>query len=220
MKCFVLSLHRSGTSSASILLERLGIRTIHWPGRYDKVSLTEKVIGRETNLEFVLDTIMPALVRHEAAADVPIPVLYRQLQNRFPEAKWILLLRNPEDWVRSIRGRIGERELRPFERVQYWHYFPARPARLSDLSDAELFSMYGRHTEEVVDYSNSLGPGKLGVFDLHDPSSGSAVASFLGYEGKHAMPNVRDPLKIKSASRRARLGVLFRRAFRSLGEKP
>jgi hypothetical protein len=217
MKCFVLSLHRSGTSSASILLERLGIRTVHWPGRHGKVSLTEKIAGRETNLEFVLDAIIPALSGHEAAADVPIPVLYRQLQRRFPEAKWILLLRRPEDWVRSIRGRIGERELRPFERVQYWHYFPERPARLSDLSDAELVAMYGRHTEEVVDYSNSLGAGKLGVFDLHDPSSGSAVASFLGHEGRHEMPNVRDPLKIRAASRRARLAVAFKRALRSLG---
>lgn len=216
MKCFVLSLHRSGTSSASVLLERLGIRTIHWPGRHNKIKLTQMIVGRETDLEFVLDTIMPVLNKHDAAADVPIPVLYRQLQDRFPEAKWILILRNPEDWVRSIRERIGDRELRPFERVQYWHYFPARPAHLADMTDVELISMYNRHTEEVIGFSRSLGSEKLGVFELYDPRSGSAIAAFLGRAGEYVMPHVDDPLKIKNASRRARISVMLKRAMRAV----
>jgi hypothetical protein len=216
MKCIVLSLHRSGTSSATVLLERLGIRTIHWPGRHNGVKLPRKIVGHETDPEFVVDTILPLLRLHDAAADVPIPVLYPQLQRHFPEAKWILLLRKPEDWVRSVRARIRERPLRPFERVQYWRYFPARPSRLADLSDAELVAMYERHTDEVSGFARNLGHDKLGVFDLYDEQCGSQVARFLGYGGDYAMPHLNDPLRIKNAGRRARMSLLFERAMRAL----
>jgi hypothetical protein len=216
MKCIVLSLHRSGTSSASVLLERLGIRTIHWPGRHNGVKLPRKIVGHETDLAFVVDTIMPLLKLHDAAADVPIPVLYPQLQDHFPAAKWILLVRKPEDWVRSVRTHIGERPLRPFERVQYWRYFPAQPDYLTDLADADLVSMYDRHTEEVVGFARRFGPDKLGVFDLYDPQCGSNVARFMGFDGDYAMPHLNDPLKIKNAGRRARISLMFERAMRAV----
>ncbi len=167
--------------------------------------------GHETDLKYVLDTIAPVLNRYDAAADVPIPVLYRQLQDRFADAKWILLLRKPDDWVRSVRKHVGERELRSFERVQYWHYFPSHPTRMEDLTDADLLAMYQRHTDEVIDFSRNFGAGKLGVFDLYDPLSGSVIADFLGYKGEYPLPHLDDPLKIKKASKRARISVIFKR---------
>jgi hypothetical protein len=198
-----------------VLLEKLGIRTIHWPGRDKKVSLTEKVAGRETDLDFVLQTILPVLNRHDAAADVPIPVLFQQLQDRFPSSRWILTLRNPADWVRSVRKHIGDRELRPFERVQYWQYFPDRPARLSDVSDPELIQMYEQHTEQVTDFSRTLGADKLGVFDLYDDRCAADIAAFLGRRTRIPMPHIDNPLEIKSAIRWPRIAALFRRAPRT-----
>jgi hypothetical protein len=198
-----------------VLLEKLGIRTIHWPGRDRKVSLTEKVAGHETDLDFVLQTILPVLNRHDGAADVPIPVLFRQLQDQFPGSRWILTLRDPADWVRSVRKHIGNRELSPFERVQYWQYFPDRPARVSDVSDAELIRMYAQHTEQVTEFSRSLGTGKLGVFDLYDDRCGADIATFLGRRRQLVMPHIDTPLEIRSATRWARVSALFRRALRA-----
>lgn len=213
MKCFVLSLHRSGTSSVTLLLERLGIRTIHWPGQLNGVSLTAKVTGHETDLDFVFRSIEPAFAGYQAASDVPLPVLYRQLGQRYPEAKWVLFERPPQEWVRSVRKHVGQRELHSFERVQYWHYFPTCPQRLAEISDSELESMYRRHSEAIRDYATHAHMGKLGVFQLNDAGSASALARFLGKPGSHIMPRLSNPLRLRWPVRRARAMAAMKRSL-------
>jgi len=57
-----------------------------------------------------------------AVSDVPIAVLYEQLEYAYPNSGFILTYRNPFDWVLSVRNHIGDRDLNVFEKVQYWRY--------------------------------------------------------------------------------------------------
>ncbi|MGH7339429.1 MAG: sulfotransferase, partial [Candidatus Rokuibacteriota bacterium] len=138
MKCFVLSLHRAGTRTTAAYLEALGVRTRHWPVDHDGADLQAKVLGHETDLEHVTSVLGPVLDRYDAVADVPIPVLYRQLLARYPEAKFLLLYRHAFDWLRSVRWKLRRGDFRPYVRTVYWTYFDHRPARVAELSDADL----------------------------------------------------------------------------------
>jgi hypothetical protein len=211
-KCFVLSLHRCGTSSATVLLERLGYRTIHSPRRFGEESLKNKASGRETELDFVMETITPALDHYDAASDIPIPVLYRQLQTHYPDSKWLLYVRDPHEWVRSIRRHVGERHLHSFERIQYWKYFPECPPTIAELGDTELARMFERHTDEVTTYARSLNPDKLGIFTLSDSECANRTAAFLGASGNYRMPALRNPMEVFRKTQWARIWLSVERA--------
>ena len=180
LRCFPLALHRTGTRSMSNLLSS-HCSVLQYPIRYQGVDLEGSIEGRECDLEFIADTLAPALESYDSVTDVPIPVLYRQLYSRYPTAKFVLLLRNPFDWLRSVRRHIRQRELWPCERVQYWHYFKGRPSRLTDVDDQQLLRMNALHTAEVIDFFRQMAPEKLGVFELR-PESGQSIAAFLGVD--------------------------------------
>lgn len=152
--------------------------------------MESKILGREHDLEFVADMLTPALESYDAVTDVPIPVLYRQLFLRYPTAKFILLLRDPFDWLRSVRRHIGKRALLPYERVQYWHYLKERPMTLSEVDNQQLLRMNALHTADVIDFFQQRAPDKLGVFELR-PESGRAIAAFLGIDADAGLPMVR-----------------------------
>jgi hypothetical protein len=188
MKCIVLSLHRCGTQSTAELLRRLGLRTVHWPARDRGADLQLRIADRETERGFVLDTIAPLIERYQGAADVPLPTLYRHLHTRYPRAKFVLLHRDPDQWARSVRKHIGGRDFTPFERVQYWSYFPSRPKRLAELSDADLAGMHIRHTAEVTAFFAGRGTRHLLSCDLSDVDCGARIGAFLGYANAPALP--------------------------------
>jgi hypothetical protein len=216
MKCFIISLHRSGTQSTAELLRKLGLRTIHWPARDKGTDLQAKIEGREMELEYVLDTIAPVIERYHAAADVPLPTLYRHLYSRYPGARFILLHRDPGGWVRSVRSHIGEREFAPFERVQYWHYFRDRPDRVAQLSDADLAWMYLRHTADVTEFFAQCGARQFLAGDLNDIECGARIGAFLGYGRAPTLPRFALNSWRDGMSRRVRLAAS--RARRRLGD--
>lgn len=194
MKCFVLSLHRSGTLSTARYLSGLGLKTKHWPVEHDGVNLEELVCNRECDLNHVVEVLTPVLESFDAIADLPMPILYRELFTRYPAANFILINRNPKDWVRSIRAHYAKpsknTNFRPYARTLYWNYFSSRPRRLDDLSDAELMWMHSQHTADVLQFFAQHLPSKLGVFDLYAEDIGNKIASFLELEATKGYPHL------------------------------
>jgi hypothetical protein len=188
IKCYPIGLHRTGTRSMSTLLSRY-CSVLQYPVKYGGVDLESQIVGRERDLSFVSDLLSPALDAYDAVTDVPIPVLYRQLFHRYPTAKFILLVRNPCDWVRSVRRHVGRRKLLPFERVQYWQYLTWRPKDLSNVTDKQLLRMHVQHTADVIDFFERTSADSLGVFELR-PESGQAVAAFLDIDAGAVLPLV------------------------------
>ncbi len=187
LKCFVVSLHRTGTRAMSDFL-RSFLSVLQYPVRHRGIDMESKVQGREADLEFVAETLGPALDAYDSVSDVPIPVLYRQLFRRYPTARFILLLRNPFDWVRSVRRHIGTRAFWPYERVQYWHYLQQRPMKLSEVDDQQLLRMNALHTAEIIEFFAQTAPQNLRVFELGAENAGQAIAAFLGVDTDAPLP--------------------------------
>ena len=191
LKYVVVSLQRSGTFSTAKYLNWLGIPTIHWPTKHGGINLEDKVAGRESDRSHVTDALSPVLHEFEAVADVPCPVLYKELLIRYPHARFILVYRSAFDWVRSNRAhhlRFGT-DLTPYERVVYWYYFDWRPMSLDELTDNQLIWMHAQHAADVIAFFQREASANLGVFDLYDRDVGPKIAKFLGVQTEIAFPH-------------------------------
>lgn len=177
-KIFVLSLHRSGTQSTHDWFLRAGLRSMHWPSRVGEVDYEGQARGRETRRTALLQRLAPVIDGYEALSDVPFPVLYKELYAAYPQARYVALYRSPYDWLASVRRHVGERELDPFEKVQYWHYLKDRPRHLHGLPDERLLEMHIRHHGNLLNFFAKTPNFRL--FHLTDSHVGEKLAAFLG----------------------------------------
>jgi hypothetical protein len=179
VKIFVVSLHRCATQSANRFLEQAGLKTYHWPSKVDELDYESHVIGRETNLDFIAELLRPVFDRFDAVSDVPVPVLYRQLDTMYRGARFVAIRRDPASWVEAVRRYCGDRLLDPYERTQYWRYLPDRPVSLAQVSDADLLAMYDQHYYALREHF--FGRENFGLFDLGDDVRlGAELGAFLG----------------------------------------
>ncbi len=101
-KVFGIGISRTGTTSLSKALRRLGYDTIHAP-----LSIIKRVDGR-----IVLNE--EAVRRYEALTDSTVAFMYKELDAAFPGANFILTVRDVEKWLLSMR-RV--RKVRPLVRL-------------------------------------------------------------------------------------------------------
>lgn len=97
-KVFGLGLPRTATSTLAEALSHHGIRTIHFP-----FALYEEGVDA------------PVIREYSAFVDTPIPLLYRRLDERWANAKYVLTTRDKGAWLESMRwlreegGKIWQR---------------------------------------------------------------------------------------------------------------
>ena len=175
---FNISLHRSGTQSTHDLFRRSGVSSIHWPANVDGVDYQALIAGRETELDFVAETLEPAFDTYVAVSDAPIPAIYRQLAEGRPDARFFALYRLADPWISSVRRHVGDRAFVPFEQVVYWSYFKSRPTHLADLSDDDLRGFHEWHHRSIRDFfadaENFL------ILPLGARGLGAALCDFCG----------------------------------------
>jgi hypothetical protein len=88
---FGIGLSKTGTTSLTRALQLLGYRTNHFP--YSALRFHS---GR-------LSLDLQRIRRWDAATDSPIALFYRQLEDRFPEGKFILTQRDVDAWLDSCQ---------------------------------------------------------------------------------------------------------------------
>ena len=135
---FNLGLPRTGTTSLHVAMLLLGVPAAHRPMGLSKIFFENKI-------EKLLD--LPFL----AYSDLPIPNYYQEIHTFFPEAKFIMTVRNVESWLTSIEN-----------------FYSTRPPAANGISGRDLlriatFGMtkfhagrferiYRMHSESVRDY--------------------------------------------------------------------
>jgi Sulfotransferase domain/EF hand len=208
-KVFVLSLHRSGTQSIHHLFLQAGLNSIHGvPLVVDGVDVSARIIGQEQDIGFIAETLDPIFRLADAASDLPVPVLYRELERRYPDALFIVVRRRAEEWVRSVRANLGQSLLPVDARILYYQYVAGRPARLSDVSDDELMQMHREHHERIVVHFR--GNPNFAMFELEDPKLGERICAFLGLP-PISFPYVNSgPIILAMAQLRSSRSQLFR----------
>lgn len=176
-KVFNVGLHRTGTKSVHELLLRSDVRSVHWPVLCNGINYEDLVMGLENDRPFVAATLAPLIADVTAVSDVPIPALYDLLDAAYPNSGFIAIFRTPFDWVRSVRSHVQDRDLHPFERVQYWRYLSGHPTSLRGVDDTALYTMFLTHYRDVLSYFR--GRDNLLFMDLQEPDLGEKVCGFL-----------------------------------------
>lgn len=163
-KVFGIGISRTGTTSLTAALRCLGYNTIHAP-----LSIIKRRNGK-----FTLNT--KAVMRYEALTDSTVAYLYKELDEAFPRAKFILTIRDVDRWLLSMRH---VRRIYPILRLnpkisQLCH------EALGDgcLNDEEAMrSRFLQHNQEVVAYF--AGRDDLLVMDITEGDGWSKICNFL-----------------------------------------
>jgi len=174
MKIFGIGLSKTGTTSLAKGLSMLGFKTKDYPG------VTRYSAGDLASVDAEL------LNEYDALTDTPIPSLYRQLDEKFPDARFILTVRDREGWLRSCKkqftNRLSEKEADAVKRLFNDLYG-------SFVYDEEKFSNgYDEFVSGVKAYFKGR-PGKLLIMDVVGGDGWEKLCPFLGT----AIPDVPFP---------------------------
>jgi Sulfotransferase domain len=126
LKYLGVGLSRTGTSSLSAAMSRLGFKSLHWePERLDGV-----ILGTDNNPNFkIYDDC-------DFICDIPHAYFFREIRQAYPGLKFILTERNEEDWYRSIRRHFPDharknRENKLLKMIVYGTTFDENPEFLT-----------------------------------------------------------------------------------------
>ncbi len=109
----------------------------------------------------------------DAVQDMPWPLLYRELDEAFPDAKFILTVRNEDAWWASILGHFG----RSSDVMQQLVYGADSGAPLGN--ERRYRRVYRNHNTKVRDYFAGRS-GKLLEIDFSGPVSWGPLCDFVG----------------------------------------
>lgn len=123
-KVFCLGLSRTGTTALAEKLSSLGLRTIHYSlNAYlrmnelasERIEISSPRPGRYWNWAFQREvraqdkiSLVELLNRYDAFADLPFPLLYRELSVLYPDAYFVLTSRDDESWLNSMKWLLGD----------------------------------------------------------------------------------------------------------------
>jgi hypothetical protein len=164
---FGIGLSRTGTSSLTRALNIVGLRAKHFPD--DPETIRQLTVG-----DFALSLFDRG---YDAIADTPAAAFFPQYSELFPDAKFVLTIRDRIAWHRSVQSYWArnnhKRDNRPYHRfidsVVYGTYRYSR----------ERFDyVYDRHIREVQHHFRA-DPSRLLILDICAGDGWGKLCNFL-----------------------------------------
>lgn len=171
---FGIGLSRTGTRSLTAALHILGVDTVHYPVSADCFRALSS-----GELDFQL------MEGFDGITDITVSPYYAQLDRMYPDAKFVLTVRDEETWLRSCQnhwtgrdafeetpseGRRNHMLIRRFLRAAVYQSYDFHPARFREVMRA--------HVANVRRYFADR-PGKLIELDIVGGTSWEPLATFL-----------------------------------------
>jgi len=163
-KVFCIGSHKTGTTSLELALKKLGYRVTGSFGTKDP-----NIANKVHELAYA------KVAEYDAFEDNPWPVLYKELDQRFPGSKFVLTRRPAEAWIRSMVKDFATTET-PMRR---WIYGDS--AGCPEGNEDIYIARYERHNKEVLEYFAGR-PDDLLIFDLPKGDGWNELCPFLGHD--------------------------------------
>ncbi len=160
-KIFGVGFHKTATTSLGAALELLGQR-VCGPVGYRKPDIAETL--RETAFEVVDD--------YDAFHNNPWSILFKELDERYPDSQFILTKRDSTKWINSVVKHFGA-ESTPMRELIYGRGHGAPKG-----NEALYVDIYERHNADVIEYFKNRG--KLLVMDVTAGDGWEKLCAFLG----------------------------------------
>jgi hypothetical protein len=170
-KVLGIGLSRTGTRSLAAALRQLDYRTA------DFIEHKKERLGQLS--WFAGNFAADALAAFEAAVDLPIPIFFPQLDQRYPGSKFILTVREPNSWIASTRRHWPRW---PTAEAPDWRY--RQMLRLAmygchGFSEARMRYVYEMHVRIVQWYFRDR-PADLLTLAICDGEGWDQLCPFLG----------------------------------------
>lgn len=170
-KVFGIGFHKTGTTSLRNALSILGYR-VTGPNFSNEEDLGDDLPERAARLA----------EQYDAFQDNPWPILYREMDERFPGSKFVLTIRDADRWYASTLGHFGANDTPRRKRI--YGDNAGHPAG----NERVYKDRYNAHNREVMAYFADR-PNDLLVMDLAKDDGWEKLCPFLG----HSIPKMPFP---------------------------
>lgn len=169
-KVFGIGFHKTGTSTLGRAMELLGYEVcgVRW-------DLAEPLLRGERGPVWELSD------RYDAFQDNPWPLLFRELDERYPGSKFILTWREEDRWIRSVVDHLGKNS----NRMREWVY---DGVGVPKGNEEHYLDRYRRHNEAVKEHFHER-PDHLLLLNFEKGEGWEKLAPFLG----HSLPQLPFP---------------------------
>jgi hypothetical protein len=155
-KVFGIGLSKTGTSSLTAALKRLGYKAKHYPHLFQVIETAKKC---------------------DAVTDTPVIVYFEALDRLWPTAKFILTVRDEDEWIDSCRRHYAKK---PVSKIMAWKLRNRRAVYGMNGFDAAHFCQVARTHRKRVEAHFADRPGKLLVLDICAGEGYERLCPFLG----------------------------------------
>jgi len=155
-KIFGLGLSRTGTTTLTKVLNETGLKLIHYPSKEDLFSFN-----------------------NDGATDIPVIPVYKQLDQSFPNSKFILTVRDKDEWMSKIEPYL--------ERKKQWNQSQTQVETRVKVYGAPFFDKksyskaYDDHHKDVEKYFSKRKKDLL-ILNIIDGDSPKKLFDFLGID--------------------------------------
>jgi len=163
VKVFCIGFQKTGTTSLGLALEALGYRVC------GPIGVTNPRIR-----EIALGWALTKIPYYDAFQDNPWPLLYKELDYLSPGSKFILTMRRPRSWLRSMRKYFGNYE----SPAESWIYGEGITPLKNPL---KCLRRYNRHNRDVRRYFRDR-PDDFLEIDFGKGHGWAELCDFLGHE--------------------------------------
>ena len=137
-KIFGIGFQKTGTSSLGIALDILGYNVCGYnPFR-------PYANSKDLSSEILLEKCYQLAENHDAFKDTPWPIFYQELDQKYPNSKFILVVRNTSSWIDSTVRDFGEYP-NAIHQLIYGVSYPKT-------NESVWIERYEQHNQEVIDY--------------------------------------------------------------------
>jgi len=165
-KIFGLGMCKTGTTSLHRALKQLGFRSVHYP------RLPEILSGQ---FDWMDD--------YDAASDIPIVPFYPQLDAAYPGSKFILTVRNVDEWLQSMEKWWGAEAT-----TEYIIDIRLAVFGINTFRADRLKYVYEKHLRDVREYFKNR-PDDLLIMNICEGDGWEKLCPFL----KKSAPDVKFP---------------------------
>lgn len=171
-RIFGIGLHKTGTTSLHQALKRLGFDSWHWTSAHAAKAMWQEMTqaGRS-----------PTLERWHALCDLPIPLLYKELDRAYPGSKFVLTVRGEDEWLKSVEKHFSpvfNRFRNGWDSDPFSNQIHHKLYHRTSFDAAVMINRYRRHNGEVWEYFQDR-PNDLLIMDMRRSDGWEKLCRFL-----------------------------------------
>lgn len=170
-RIFGIGLHKTATLSLHTALTKLRFDSAHWTSpQWSRTIWSEMLRGGRS----------PTLERHYALSDLPIAILYKELDRAYPGSKFILTTRDEDKWAESARKHwTSANEWRhTWDGDGFTHFVHWMVYGRTTFDEPTFRLRYRRHNAEVRAYFANR-PGDLLEMKMDEGAGWPELCGFL-----------------------------------------